>query len=281
MMITTLINGLEESSLPVTDRALHYGDGLFETLLVINQKPQNWQQHLRRLFDGCQRLKIKRPCEHTLWNEVLRLCQNQNTNQNLSHKKAVIKIIISRGSGGRGYRPLSLNEAPEPVRIIQLHPYPNYPDAFWQEGITLRMCDTYISSPSVLAGIKHLNRLESVLARSEWDDELIPEGIMKCASGNWVEGTMSNVFLVKNGRIFTPDLTVCGVLGVMRQIILTKAEKLGIPSATQVIDDVFALSADELFVSNSLIGIWPVKEFAGKRYSIGPITSQLSENLIC
>ncbi len=256
-----------------SDRGLHYGDGLFETLLIKNQIPQYWRAHLARLLDGCQRLDIKPPCVDKLWDEASRLSRHQ--------ERGVLKIIITRGSGGRGYRSSAMDSAAEATRIVQRHPYPDYPEAFWRRGITLRMCHTPLSSHPVLAGIKHLNRLENVLARNEWCDEQVPEGIMKNLSGHWIEGTMTNVFFVKAGQLYTPDLAVCGVRGIMRQMVLEKALELGIQTSTCDIDDKFVESADELFVCNSVIGIWPVREFEGKAYKPGPITSQLRKNLIC
>ena len=150
MAIKTLINGVESTMLNVDDRGLHYGDGLFETILISNQQPQLWEEHFARLLLGCEKLAIAKPCAETLREECLNLCNGQ--------EKAVLKILITRGSGGRGYRPLPLEQAPEPTRILQLHPYPNYPVENWQNGIQLRMCQTSIYEHPQLAGIKHINR---------------------------------------------------------------------------------------------------------------------------
>jgi 4-amino-4-deoxychorismate lyase len=273
MTIKSVINGIDTNSLPVSDRGLHYGDGLFETMLILNGRPQLWDAHVRRLLDGCQRLAIRPPDVQTLHSEALQLSRGQN--------KAVLKLIITRGSGGRGYRPLKPDQAPEPTRILQLHPYPDYPPHYWQDGIHLRRCQTPVSGHPMLAGIKHLNRIENVLARSEWDDESIAEGIMTDQSGRWIEGIMSNMFLVRDGTLYTPDLSRCGVAGIMRQTVLGKAAELNIVTHIQPIDPEFAARADELFVTNSLIGIWPVQNFEGKIYGSGPITTQLRQSLLC
>ena len=272
MAIKTIINGVESTMLSVDDRGLHYGDGLFETILVSNQQPQLWEEHLARLFLGCEKLAIIKPHAETLYEECLTLCQGQ--------EKAVLKILITRGSGGRGYRPLTLEHAREPTRIIQLHPYPSYPAENWQKGIHLRLCQTPISEHPVLAGIKHINRLENVLARSEWNDEDIAEGVMTNQAGHWIEGTMSNIFLARAGKLYTPDLSRCGVQGIMRQQVIKLADQLGIPCETCAIDNAFVQSVDEIFVTNSAIGLWPVRQFEENTYQIGPISTQLRKTLI-
>jgi 4-amino-4-deoxychorismate lyase len=147
-----LLNGIPQTHIEISDRGLQYGDGLFETISVYNGKAIFLAQHIDRLTASCQRLLIPAPDLDTLHAEIKQLCQGV--------EQAVLKIIITRGSGGRGYRQPDTIQA---SRILSLHPFPNYPDSYQQQGITARFCDTRLGLNPTLAGMKHLNRLEQVL----------------------------------------------------------------------------------------------------------------------
>lgn len=266
--IKTFINGIETTHLSCEDRGFHYGDGLFETLRIIEGEPKDWSLHFARLRKGCERLHLAVPDEQHLHEEALAICQEQEL--------AVLKIILTRGKSGRGYR----SEPGQGTRVVQLHAFPNYPVDYWVRGINIRICDTPVSINPKLAGIKHLNRLENVLARNEWQDENIVEGIMTDGQGRWVEGTMTNLFLVKDKVLYTPELSQAGVEGVMRQRVIRRAIDFGITTRIQGINHDFAFDADELFVTNSLIGIWPVKNLEGQSFPVGTITTQLAKSLL-
>lgn len=257
-----LLNGKPQDLIPASDRGLHYGDGVFETLAINNGKPQFWTAHMERLLDGCSRLVIPLPDVACLKAETTQVADGC--------ERAVIKIIITRGSGGRGYRPPA---SPEPQRLVMHYPWPDY--VVPQEGITLRQCLTPLSCNPRLAGIKHLNRLEQVMARAEWGDDLVHEGLMLDLDGNVIEGTMSNLFAVRNGVLLTPDLTRCGVAGVMRHQVLLLAHKLGITCEIVQLRAAELEGMDELFVTNSVIGIWPVSCLGEARYGEAPITQRL------
>lgn len=255
--VVSLINGAPATHLAVTDRGLHYGDGLFETLAIRAGQPRRWDAHRLRLADGLQRLKFPAVDMTSLGQEVAQLCAGV--------ERGVLKIIITRGGGGRGYRPAS---SALPTRIVQRHPWPEYPLAWQQQGVTLRVCGTRLAIQPALAGLKHLNRLEQVLARSEWDDPRIAEGLMLDTADRVISGTMSNVFFVRGGVLHTPDLSRCGIAGVTRRTILDMAEQRGWQT---VIGD-FAwqdfIQADEVFLCNSVIGVWPVAALDG--YALSP-----------
>lgn len=261
-----LINGEPLDFIPATDRGLHYGDGLFETLAVRNGRAQLWEEHMGRLLHGCSRLGIPLPDVALLAAETAKVCEGE--------QHAVVKIIITRGSGGRGYRPPA---QPVPQRLLMRFPWPDYPDV--TSGVTLRLCTTSLSCNPALAGIKHLNRLEQVLARSEWSDDSVAEGLMLDCEGYVIEGTMTNLFAVRGGVLLTPDLERCGVAGVMRRQVLSLAKGLGF--ACDVVrlraEELYAM--DELFVSNSLIGIWPVSRLEQACYGVGPVTRGLMSAL--
>ncbi|MCX7089408.1 MAG: aminodeoxychorismate lyase [Methylococcales bacterium] len=263
-----LINGSSEHCLDVTDRGLQYGDGLFETIAVYQGQPVYLQEHLQRLQRGCERLLIPCPALDLLRNEAVQLSQHT--------QQAVLKIIVTRGSGGRGYRQPDSIAA---TRILSLHPYPDYPAHFKQQGITARFCQTRLGLNPSLAGIKHLNRLEQVLARAEWQDATIQEGLMLDALDRIIEGTMSNLFFIKDQAIVTSPLTHSGVAGILREKIMQIAERDNIPLKQHYFKQDALLAADEVFVTNSIIGIWPVKQIQQTLFPVGAMTQKIMVRL--
>ncbi len=271
-----LINGEPDNRINVQDRGVQYGDGVFESIAFRNGTAEFLQAHLQRLMLGCERLKIQLDLP-TLQRELDNLLAELQADQ-------VIKIIITRGEGGRGYR-----FAPEmhATRILSTHPMPVYPESYDQHGIELFVCSYRLSINPALAGIKHLNRLEQVLARSEWQDEQFAEGLMFDTQGRLIEGTMSNVFIVNNGALKTPKLDNAGICGIMREKIINLAGDLGIRCDIVEISQNDLLNADEMFVCNSLIGIWPVraipalqKTFSRRQLSDALLLAQKNMNRI-
>jgi 4-amino-4-deoxychorismate lyase len=263
-----LINGEAVDTVAVTDRGLHYGDGVYETIGIQNGKLQHWDRHQQRLIVGCFRLKLPIPDIQILEREIDSIAKDQTC--------AVIKIIITRGQGGRGYK------SPEKTittRIVACYPYPEYPADYWEQGVKIRLCQTPLGMNPALAGIKHCNRLEQILARNEWQETDIPEGLMLDSQQNVIEGTMSNIFISRNGGLLTPAITHCGVEGVMRGVVLDASRDQQIPQAVDTITVEDVLNADEVFLTNSVIGIWPVRQFEEQRYTKGPITQMLMEHL--
>ncbi len=259
-----LINGQTTDHLSARDRGLHYGDGLFETLAVIDGCCPFWDRHMRRLQHGCQRLQLPIPDIAVLQAEAQQLIENET--------RAVLKLIITRGEAGRGYR---YPEPTQATRILICQPWPNHPVQNWQDGVQVRFCDTTLARQPRLAGLKHLNRLEQVLARNEWQDLNIAEGLLSDENGNVIEGTISNLFMLQNGILHTPDLSHCGVAGIMREVILELAASEGIPINIATIKKEHLLKADEIFLSNSLIGLWPVKRLHGQAFTKGDVSQKL------
>ncbi len=266
--VATLVNGHAGDCLSTSDRGLLYGDGLFETIAVQNGIPRRWSRHLARLRAGCARLGIAQADAGLLEDEAATLCRDA--------QRAVLKLIITRGTGGRGFRP---PPAAAPTRILQLHPYPSWPAGHWQDGVCAGFCALRMGYNPALAGIKHLNRLEQVLARAEWDDPEIVEGLMQDQQGYLIEGTMSNVFIVKDSMLLTPDLRRCGVAGITRALILELAQQAGIATGVRDIAMNELARADEVFLCNSLIGIWPVIRIPEQHYPVGNLTRLMQEYL--
>ena len=250
-----LIDGRPADAVPVADRGLHYGDGLFETIAVFHGRPCLWQAHLHRLSLGCQRLGIPLPDSDSLAAEARQLCAGVD--------RGVLKLIVTRGEGGRGYRPPS---KAQPRRIFSLHPWPDYPAASWQEGVQVRWCETPLGLNPALAGIKHCNRLEQVLARAEWDDPAVAEGLMCDVRGQVIEGTMSNLFVLKDGRLHTPPLDQCGIAGIARGVLMELAAVQGWSCQSVALTRDEVMQADGLLLSNAVIGLWPVAQLAGRHY---------------
>ncbi|EAR20469.1 aminodeoxychorismate lyase [Nitrococcus mobilis] len=248
------------------DRGLQYGDGLFETMAVRDGRIPWLAYHLRRLEAGCARLQITPPEVAELRREIAALAAGQS--------RAIIKLIVTRGVGGRGYRPDP--DVPS-HRILMRHPWPAYAQRYAQEGIRLRVCRTRLASNPALAGLKHLNRLEQVLARLEWDDDSrYQEGLMLDYQGRVIEGTMTNLFIVRSGCLLTPDLSASGVAGVMREIILETAARKSLSCQMTTLSLPNLAQAEEIFVCNSVVGIWPVIALQRRRYPLGPVTRQLA-----
>ena len=261
-----LINGVIKKHIDVADRGFQYGDGLFETIEVRNGHAVFFERHLERLNLGCNRLNILVPDAQLLKSEAIALCRSVAAN------RAVLKIIITRGSGGRGYRP---PDVAQPTRVLRLYPYPDYPEFYPKQGIVARFCTTRLGLNPGLAGIKHLNRLEQVMARSEWNDPAIQEGLMLDVNGHVIEGTATNLFYIKSHRLYTAKLDQSGVAGIMRGIIMTLSAEHGLAAVEHEFTQDELLSADEVFVCNSIIGIWPIKQIVTTRFSVGPITRSI------
>jgi 4-amino-4-deoxychorismate lyase len=264
--MTSRINGVAGDCVDASDRGLLYGDGLFETMAVRNGRVSSWARHMARLLAGCERLGIPVVDTVQLAHEADELLADAG--------HGVLKVIVTRGSGGRGYR---VPETVVPRRILQLHPWPDFPPAAGEAGVAVRLCTTRLCHNPLLAGIKHLNRLEQVLARREWDDPQIGEGLLLDVDGRLVEGTMSNLFLVRGQSLLTPDLRRCGVAGIMRSVILEQAEQQSLTADIRALYSVDLLEADEVFLCNSIIGIWPVICVDGKPYRKGAITTRMQQ----
>lgn len=270
-MTHILINGEAKETISAFDRGLQYGDGLFETMAVYNKNVCLWDMHWERLAKGCEQLSIELPDKEIIENEIASICDLENTS------KFVIKLIITRGEGQRGYR---FSAKQNTTRIITSNSWPAYPEKNQADGVSVRYCETALSENPKLAGIKHLNRLEQVLARNEWQTDEFQEGLMSTNQGNVVDGTMSNIFAVKDNMLFTPDLSLSGVAGVMRRLVIKIAKELGFSVYEKKFTKTELELADELFLTNSLFGIWPVRVIAKTRFTqAGNVTKQLQHEI--
>lgn len=261
------INGRESTTVAATDRGLAYGDGVFETMRLVGGRLPLWHYHRERLLKGLQVLDI--PVDTAEIDGEIRRAAHR-------HGNGMLKLIITRGSGGRAYQPPAADET-RVTRILQGKPLADTSRQA-EEGIDAIVCRTVLGNHPALGGLKHLNRLEQVLAAREVAAAGVQEGLMRDAGGHVAEGTFTNIFLVADGTLVTPPVRG-GVAGVMRRWLLECAvdEELATDERAINLDDI--QSADEVFVCNSVIGIWPLRRLEQQVLRSGTITRRMQSRV--
>ena len=254
MTARILVNGVEENRVSGLDRGLAYGDGLFETIRAIDGSAPLWARHMARLRDGCTRLGLPAPEIETLADEFTRVVGNS--------PDAVVKIILTRGVGERGYAPPATANA---TRIIAAFASPRLPVDWYRDGIRVRCCALRLAAQPRLAGIKHLNRLEQVLARAEWPDADMVEGLLFDQADHLVSATAANVFVAIEGGLRTPPVDACGVAGVLRGALLEALPDVRVQAMTKE----NLMQADELFLTSSVRGVLPVRVLDERELQVG------------
>lgn len=264
-----LVNGQPRSTIETSDRGLLYGDGLFETMAVLDGTVPLWDRHMQRLSGDCERLGIPPPSSHQLRNEAARVLEG-------APDRCVLKILVSRGTGGRGYRPAA---RVSPTRIIEYRDWPESVAQYRQKGVRVHFCETRLAVGGSIAGIKHLNRLEQILASAECSDDDIAEGLMLDHEGFVVEGTKTNLFIQEGDRLVTPLIDRCGVAGVMRGLIIDIARNSGtvVEESRLTVDRVAGATC--AFLSNAVIGIWPIRELQTTTFRVTPMVDNLQSQL--
>jgi 4-amino-4-deoxychorismate lyase len=256
MSDSILINGSFNDAISALDRGFTYGDGVFRTLKVVHGLPEHWPAHYQKLVKDCSAIGIVCPSADVFINDFEQLFS-------IEELVAVAKIIITRGEGARGYNPPAITN---PTRVMIKSNLPNYPQRNFDEGVMLHLCETRIGHQPKLAGVKHLNRLENVLARMEWHDPEITDGLMLDIANNVIECTAANVFARYGDLLITPQLDQCGVAGVKRNQIMARAHSLDLKTTVETIDLKKLLSADEMIICNSLFGVWQVRQLEQKKW---------------
>jgi 4-amino-4-deoxychorismate lyase len=263
-----LVNGSPSNVISIRNRGLLYGDGVFRTMRVANGQSQHWLLHYQKLHHDCTALGIVCPDFALLSAELENLLSSQTD--------CAIKLIVTRGISTRGYAPFTQTT---PTRIWDVAPLPDYPAEWATHGIKARLCQLRLSQQPRLAGIKHLNRLENVLAASEWSDAEIAEGLLMDADGNVIEGVRSNLFAVLNGTLTTPSLLGCGVAGIQRDRVNAWANTNNVPLEIRALSWDEVINADELFIVNSLIGVWPIRELEQRHWTDFAMTRRVQLSL--
>ena len=263
-----LVNGELNQSISPLDRGLAYGDGIFRTLRIQSGLPCNWHLHYQKLVADCSTIGIVCPSAELLIDDIHRLFVEDV----LENKNATAKIIITRGEGERGYAPPAITM---PTRIVIKSAMPQYSADNFKLGVALYLCATRLAIQPALAGIKHLNRLENVLARMEWRDDQFFDGLMLDVEDNVTECTMSNIFARFGDTLITPTLNLCGVAGITRQQILALSKPLSLIVIEGKISLEKLFSADEVIICNSLYGVFQVRQIADKTWETKPLAAKL------
>jgi 4-amino-4-deoxychorismate lyase len=262
-----LLNG-SPGQLSPHDRGVHFCDGLFETIACRRGRPRFLSLHLERLQLGCQRLGIDAGPDD-IAAEIRSLASEVDS--------SIVKLVLTRGTAvARGYAVTGREKA---TRITFRYPWPRETRDGSQDGVHVRTATLRLGENPALAGLKHCNRLEQVLARREWTDPGIAEALLFSSSGKLVSGTMTNVFIVDGSDLRTPRVDLCGVAGVMRRVVLREAARMGIQTAEDVLDANDLHRADEIFLTNARIGIWPVRVLDNRPLAPGATTRRLQEAL--
>ena len=264
----SLINGKFQNTISVLDRGLAYGDGFFETMLWDSYGKNEekigvefWNRHLKRINKGCKLMKINIPVEKEILDQRNKILLKSKAN---GINSGLLKLIITRGVGGRGYR---FEKNMKANLIFLSFKKPQLELKNYESGVRVRVCKTKLSINDNLSGLKHLNRLDSVLARSEWEDDSF-EGVFVDSEKNIIEGTMTNVFFIKKSVLTTPTIVNSGISGVMRQVVIDKGKRF----FDEVIEKKINLNElknfDQMFLTNSVLKILPVTLFNNCKYSI-------------
>lgn len=266
--VVALVNGAPPKASVLLSRALHYGDGVFRTLLRFEGRWLDFDRHYVKLVQDCRVLGLDPPHVGQLEAELESLGGGRS-------QPVVGKIILARSGAGRGYAPTSR----QCERILLRYAAPRYPQSCWIEGVAAISSPVVLGSQPMLAGVKHLNRLENMLAARNWPQG-VQEALMCDAAGALVCGSRSNLFWVREGRLQTPRLASCGVAGMMRAKVLDAARALGLQAEMVEAPMAQLLRASEAFVCNSLIGIWPLKRLDAHDFGPpGPVTQSLQTTL--
>jgi 4-amino-4-deoxychorismate lyase len=261
-----LINGAPAESIAATDRGLAYGDGVFRTLCAQNGEPRHWAEQYAKLAQDCAALNLPCPDQARLLSETREVAR--------AHARSAVKIVVTRGSGVRGYAPPMPST---PTRIVVSTPHAMAP--FAKTGIQVHVCRLRLGHQPALAGVKHLNRLENVLARAEWNDPAVAEGLLLDEQGLAIGGTMSNLFIVEDGTLITPILDRCGVAGVTRERVIALAAQSGWACRAEPVPLQRILDASEVFVVNSLIGLWPFVRLGRRTWAVGAVSIAMQQAL--
>ncbi len=258
-----LIDGEISNLVPVTDRGFLYGHGVFETIACKSGNPVFWDLHLERLAAGCKRLGLQMPDKTTLLSDLQTVCAGKLI--------SVVRICLTAGDSEHGY---SLTSPAVGRRIISCQPWPEAVELPRLKGIEMPIADYRLVHNRTLAAIKHSNRLEQVIAATEPVVLNAGEGLLLDHGGFVISAVSANIFLAFGEQLITPRLDRCGVHGVTRAALL---QEFGFRCEKRRVTQELLSEADEVFICNSIRGIWPVTKIADWEFDIGPVTRQLQD----
>lgn len=257
-----LVNGAISREPWLLDRGLHFGDGLFETISCCKGRPRFLNLHLARLAQGCERLFFPAPDMVQLREQTMKLASGADA--------CIVKLVVTRGAAqARGY---AFTGSERPTQLLLRYPTPPQPP---QRPFIVGVSSMRLGENPALAGLKHLNRLEQVLAQQERTRRHLDELLMFSSSEKLICGSMSNVFLVAAGRVLTPALDLCGVAGIMRRVVLREARRAGIQCEERPLEQNDLSSVSEVFLCNSRMGVIPIENLEGCSVVSGDLTRKI------
>ncbi|MDR9891743.1 aminodeoxychorismate lyase [Pseudenterobacter timonensis] len=260
-----LINGQQQEHLPAGDRATQFGDGCFTTARIVDGEVCLLEAHLRRLQSACERLMIPFSDGESLRREMTALAAKK--------RSGVLKVIVSRGVGGRGY---SGAACLQPTRILSVSDLPAHYARWRSEGIVLATSPVRLGRNPALAGIKHLNRLEQVLIRAHLEQTGADEALVLDSEGVVTECCAANLLWRKGEDVFTPRMDQAGVDGIMRQFCLQQLARSRFRVVEVSVDESALLDADEAIVCNALMPVVPVRAWGEMRWASRELYSFLA-----
>ena len=256
----------DQATISIFDRGFLYGDGVFETMRVYGGNIFRLHEHLQRLCAGLTRLKIGVPLSLA---GLRALCEELVDRNGLLD--GITRIEVTRGTSGIG---LSARED-QPQSIVALAQSREFP--LWSPGMRLITSAWRLDPESPLADMKSANRLPYVLAKLEAEQERGDDAVLFNTRGLAAELTASNLFVVKNGELFTPPLSDGPLPGITRKAVLILAEELRITTYETSCKAEFLADADELFATNSVTEIAPVISLDGRQLTYSAVTGRLRE----
>jgi 4-amino-4-deoxychorismate lyase len=250
------VNGLPNTDISVTNRAFNYGDGVFTTTKISAGKIEFLAEHRQRLDFSCHTLSIDFSQQNEVFERIIELAK--------SYQNAILKIVVCAGAGGRGYSRAGVVNSDV---IISIHDMPNHYELWQRQGIVLGKSPLQLGLNPLLKGLKHLNRLEQVLIRSELDQRAEDDVVVSDINNHVIETSTANIFWQKDGELYTPDLTDSGIFGIARQ------QLLALFPDTQIVKADMALleQVNAMFICNCVMGIVPVNSYQGRLLDVASL----------
>ena len=258
-----IVNGIEGGPIDARDRGFTYGDGVFRTFPMRGGRVAHWKRQYLKLAADCAALHLECPSQETLESDLAQI--------GARHPDGVIRITVTRGMGLRGY---AIPDQAVATRAVAWSAFTAAQNRH-ATGIRATWCNLRLAIQPSLAGIKHLNRLENVIARAEWNDPRIAEGLLCDTQGRVIGGTMSNLFLLQSGNLLTPALDGCGIAGVMRELIIERARAENLAVKVTSVTPHMVRASDAVFLVNSVIGVWPVIALGEITWNVDPFTERI------
>ena len=268
------VNGQQGQLITTNDRGLNYGDGLFLTMRVNADGIIHFlESHISRIKQAVYRLNFR--SQEQLW-QLPEVQIDLLKEIALANPNSGIKLLISRGVGGRGYSAVNCSDITTVISIFEL---PSHYSQLQKSGVRLLKSEVQLASQPLLAGLKHLNRLEQVLIKSYSIDDGFDDWLVVDSNNNVIEASMANLFFLRDGAWITPTISRCGVAGVMREQVIYQLLELGFN--VEMTDIAFneLKQIEHIFMTNSLMGAIDVTQITDMSFNKWELTKSLNKSL--